>query len=54
MVRVAQRVAGIALLEADRGGDVSRIDGFDLLAVISVHLEDATDPLLLAFVAFRT
>ena len=48
VVRVAQRVAGEGVLEADDGGDVARVDLVDLLAVVGVHLEDAADALLLA------
>ena len=45
VLRVAQRVAGEGVLEADRGGDVAGEDLFDLLAVVGVHLEDAPDAL---------
>ena len=48
VVRVAQRVAGEGVLEADGRGDVARVDLVDLLAVVGVHLEDAPDALLLA------
>ena len=37
---------GERVLEADRGGDVARVDLVDLLAVVGVHLEDAPDALL--------
>ena len=43
--RVAERVAGRGLLEADAGDDVARVDLLALLAVVGVHLEDAADPL---------
>ena len=46
MLGIGQGVAGEGLLEADGGGDVARVDLFDLLAVVGVHLEDAADPLL--------
>ena len=43
-----ERVACRRLLEADRGGDLAGADLLALLAVVRVHLEDATDPLGLA------
>ena len=46
VVGVGQRVAGVRLLEPDGRGDIARVDLLDLFAVIRVHLEDATDPLL--------
>ena len=46
MVGVAQRVAGVGVLEPDGRGDVPRIDLVDLLAVVGVHLQDAPDALL--------
>ena len=48
VVGVGQGVAGVGVLEPDRGGDVARVDLLDLLAVVGVHLEDAPDALLLA------
>ena len=47
-VRVAQRVAGGHVLQADRGGDVAGAHFLDLLALVGVHLQDAADALLLA------
>ena len=48
VLRLGQRVARVGVLEADGRGDVARVDLVDLLAVVRVHLEDATDPLALA------
>ena len=48
VVGVGQRVAGEGVLEADGGGDVARVDHFEVLAVVGVHLQDAADALLLA------
>ena len=48
VIGIGQGVAGVGLLEADRGGDVAGVDLLDLLAVVRVHLEDAPDPLLAA------
>ena len=48
MIRVAQGVAGVGLLEPDDGADVAGVDLADLLAVVGVHLEGAPDALLLA------
>ena len=45
-VRIAERVAGGGLLQADAGDDVAGVDLLALLAVVGVHLEDAADPLL--------
>ena len=45
---VGQRVAGVRLLEADRGGDVARVDLVDVLAMVRVELDDAPDALLAA------
>ena len=47
-VRVAQRVAGGRLLEADGGGDGAGGDLLDVLAVVGVHLQQPADPLLAA------
>ena len=44
--RVAERVTGGGVLEADGGDDVAREHGVLVLAVVRVHLEDAADPLL--------
>ena len=46
VVRVAERVAGGGVLEADRGDDVAREHAVLVLAVVGVHLEDAADALL--------
>ena len=43
--RIGQRVAGVGLLQPDRGGDVARVDLVDLLAVVGVQLDDAADAL---------
>src|SRR4051812_27718790 len=43
---IGQRVAGDDLLDPDRGGDVTGVDGVDLLAVVGVHDEQAPDALL--------
>ena len=50
VVDIAEGVAGVGLLEADRGGDVAGSDLVDLLARVGVELDDATDalPLVLA------
>ena len=48
VIGIGQGVAGVGVLEPDRGGDVAGVDLVDLLAVVGVHLEDAPDPLLLA------
>ncbi len=45
---IGQRVTREGVLEADRRGDVARVDLVDLLAVVRVHLDDAPDALLLA------
>ena len=45
-VRVAERVAGGGVLEADGGDDVAGEDGVLVLAVVGVHLQDAADALL--------
>src|SRR5213596_2978680 len=47
VVRVAQRVAGLRVLQADGRRDVARAHFLDLLALVGVHLQQATDPLLL-------
>ena len=47
MRRVAERVTGRGVLEADGRDDVAREDAFLVFAVVGVHLEDATDALLL-------
>ena len=38
-VRIAQRLAGGDVLQADAGGDVARQDLLDLLALVGVHLQ---------------
>jgi hypothetical protein len=53
MLGVAQRVAGIRVLEPDDRADVAGVDLVDLLAVIGMHLEDAADALLLALGAVQ-
>ena len=45
-LRVAQRVAGGGLLQADDGDDVAGEDRVEVLAVVGVHLQDAADALL--------
>src|SRR4051794_18088220 len=47
-VRSGERVAGDDLLDADRRGDVARVDLVELLAVVGVHHQDAPDALGLA------
>ena len=47
LARVAERVAGGGVLEADGGDDVAREHRLLVLAVVGVHLEDAADALLL-------
>jgi hypothetical protein len=47
-VRIAQRVAGGRLLEADGGRDRAGRDLLDVLAVVGVHLQQPADPLLAA------
>ena len=42
---VAHRVARRHALEADGGRDVARVDFFDFLALVRVHLEEAADAL---------
>ena len=44
--RVAQGVAGAAVLDADRGGDVAGADAVEVDPVVGVHLEYAAHPLL--------
>ena len=44
----AQRVAGGGVLQADGGDDVAGRDDVDVLAVVGVHLQQATDALLVA------
>ena len=44
--RVAQRVAGERLLQADGRDDVAGEDRVDVLAVVRVHLQQAADALL--------
>ena len=40
---VAQRVAGRGVLEADAGHDVAGVDRVEVLLVVGVHLEQATE-----------
>src|SRR5918994_4154009 len=47
LVRIAERVAGADLLEARESDDVAGIGLFDVLAVVRMHEEHATDALLL-------
>jgi hypothetical protein len=46
--RVADRVAGRHVLEADRRGDVAGVNLLDLLALVRVHLQQPADALALA------
>ena len=46
VARIAERVAGGGLLEAEAGDDVARERDVDVLAVVGVHLQDAADALL--------
>ena len=48
VILVAERVAGRAVAQADRRGDVAGVDLLDLLALVGVHLEEAADALALA------
>src|SRR6185437_10445543 len=48
IILVAERVAGEGVLQADRGADVARIHLFDVFAVVRVHLQEPSNPLLLA------
>ena len=43
--RVAERVAGGGVLEADGRDDVAGVDLVDVLAVVGVHLQQAADAL---------
>src|SRR5579883_576562 len=43
LVFIAKRVAGGDALEAHTSGDIARVHGFDFLALIGVHLEQAAD-----------
>ena len=43
--RVAERVAGEGLLQADGGGDVAGADLVHVLAVVGVHQKQAADAL---------
>ena len=45
MLLVAQRVAGRDALQANGGGDITRVDFLDLLALVRVHLQQAADAL---------
>ena len=48
VVRVADRIAGEALLGADHRGNIAGVNRLNILAVIGVHLEDASKALALA------
>src|SRR5207244_11495621 len=41
----ARRVSGCASLGSRRGGDITRVNFFDLLSLVGVHLEKAADSL---------
>src|SRR5690606_5623536 len=45
---VAQRVAGLDILEAYYSTDVTSLEALDLVLLVRVHLEDARDTLLLS------
>src|SRR5438094_10029607 len=45
MVFVTQCVSGRGGLESHRGGDITRVNFFDLLSLVGVHLEKAADSL---------
>ena len=47
MLRIAERVAGRRVLEADDSDDVAGIGFFDAVARVGVHLEHAADALAL-------
>ena len=42
---VAQRVAGVRLLQADDGDDLARAGHFEAVAAVAHHAEDAGDAL---------
>src|SRR6478609_3244099 len=48
VLRVAERVAGLGVLQAHDGDDLAGADRRDLLTLVGVHLVDLADPLLLA------
>src|SRR6476660_3890954 len=48
VVRVAQRVTGLGVLETHDRHDLARADRRDLLTLVGVHLVDLADPLLAA------
>src|SRR5437764_15331065 len=43
MVFIAQRVAGRDVLNANNGGDVTRVTGLDVLAFVRLYLNQARD-----------
>ena len=47
ILRVAERVAGGRLLQADGGDDVAGVGLLDVLALVRVHPQDAADAFLL-------
>src|SRR5437867_6382134 len=51
MVLIAQRVAGRDILNANNGGDVTRVTGLDVLAFVRLNLNQARDAF--AFVRAR-
>ena len=48
MLFVADRIARRRAFEADRGGDIARVDLLDLHPLIGMHLQDAADAFLFA------
>ena len=48
VVLVAERVAGLDVLQADDGDDVAGLGGVDFVAVVGVHFHHAADALGLA------
>ena len=47
MLFITQRVARGGVFEADCGGDITRVNSIDILAVIGVHLKDAPEALVI-------
>src|SRR5205814_6421199 len=43
MVFIAQRVAGRDVLDANNGGDVTRVTGLDVLSFVRLYLNQARD-----------
>ena len=54
MGRVAERIAGGRLLQADSGDDIAGADGLDVLPVVRVHPQDPPDAFLVPVVELST